>query len=77
VLNRVNVSMIGMFTETSSYIPAWSEWVVSVGLVALGVLAVVFVSENMPVRNEHHHVAYNRPKPNNHVTRGKVARQRL
>jgi len=55
VLNRVNVSMIGMFTETSSYIPAWSEWVVSVGLVALGVLAVVFISENMPVRNEHHH----------------------
>jgi len=59
VLNRVNVSMIGMFTETSSYIPAWSEWVVSVGLVALGVLAVVFISENMPVRNEHHHHAPN------------------
>jgi Ni/Fe-hydrogenase subunit HybB-like protein len=55
VLNRVNVSMIGMFTETSTYIPAWSEWVVSVGLVALGVLAVVFINENMPVRNEHCH----------------------
>jgi Ni/Fe-hydrogenase subunit HybB-like protein len=64
VLNRVNVSMIGMFTETSSYIPAWSEWVVSVGLVALGVLAVVFIDENVPVRNEHHHAGYNRPKPN-------------
>jgi Ni/Fe-hydrogenase subunit HybB-like protein len=58
VLNRVNVSMIGMFTETSSYIPAWSEWVVSVGLVALGVLAIVFISENMPVRNEYHHADY-------------------
>lgn len=53
VLNRVNVSIIGMFTGTSSYIPAWSEWVVSVGLVALGVLAVVFISDNMPVRNGH------------------------
>jgi hypothetical protein len=27
--------------------------VVSVGLVALGMLAVVFISENMPVREEH------------------------
>jgi len=32
ILNRVNVSMIGMFTPESTYIPAWSEWVVSVGL---------------------------------------------
>lgn len=53
ILNRVNVSMIGMFTADSTYIPAWSEWVVSVGLVAAGVLAVVFISENMPVREEH------------------------
>jgi Ni/Fe-hydrogenase subunit HybB-like protein len=58
VLNRVNVSIIGMFSKTSTYIPAWSEWVVSVGLVALGVLAVVFISENMPVRSEHHHADY-------------------
>jgi hypothetical protein len=29
-----------------------------VGLVALGVLAVVFISENMPVRSEHHHADY-------------------
>src|SRR5512135_1402211 len=58
VLNRVNVSIIGMFSKTSTYIPAWSEWVVSVGLVALGVLAVVFISENMPVRNDHHHADY-------------------
>ncbi len=53
ILNRVNVSMIGMFTPNSTYIPAWSEWVVSIGLVAAGVLAVVFISENMPVREEH------------------------
>lgn len=53
ILNRVNVSMIGMFTSNSTYFPAWSEWVVSVGLVTLGVLAVVFISENMPVREEH------------------------
>jgi len=58
VLNRVNVSVIGMFTETSTYVPAWSEWVVSVGLVALGVLAVVFLNENMPVRHEHCHADY-------------------
>src|SRR5512135_407327 len=58
VLNRVNVSIIGMFSKTSTYVPAWSEWVVSVGLVALGVLAVVFISENMPVRNDHHHADY-------------------
>ena len=53
ILNRVNVSMIGMFTADSTYIPAWSEWVVSVGLVTAGVLAVVFISENMPVHEEH------------------------
>jgi len=53
ILNRVNVSMIGMFTPESTYIPAWSEWVVSVGLVTAGVLAVVFISENMPVHEDH------------------------
>jgi Ni/Fe-hydrogenase subunit HybB-like protein len=57
ILNRVNVSMIGMFTEGSTYIPAWSEWVVSVGLITAGVLAVVFITENMPVREEHHQAA--------------------
>lgn len=57
ILNRVNVSMIGMFTEGSTYIPAWSEWVVSIGLVTAGVLAVVFITENMPVREEHHQAA--------------------
>jgi Ni/Fe-hydrogenase subunit HybB-like protein len=53
ILNRMNVSIIGMFTPNSMYFPAWSEWVVSGGLVALGVLAVIFISENMPVHEEH------------------------
>jgi Ni/Fe-hydrogenase subunit HybB-like protein len=53
ILNRVNVSILGMFTPNSTYFPAWSEWVVSVGLVTLGILAVVFISENMPVHEEH------------------------
>jgi len=54
ILNRVNVGMIGMFTPDNYYVPSLAEWVVSVGLVASGILAVVFITENMPVRQDHH-----------------------
>jgi Ni/Fe-hydrogenase subunit HybB-like protein len=61
ILNRVNVSMIGMFTPDNYYVPSLAEWVVSVGLVASGVLAVVFITENMPVRQDHHEPARQQP----------------
>ena len=54
VLNRINVSIIGMFTETSTYAPKWTELVVSVGLVSLGVIIIAFINENMPVQQNDH-----------------------
>lgn len=47
VLNRFNVSLIGMAHATGvSYFPSWMEISITAMLVSLGVLAYIFVAEN-------------------------------
>ncbi len=51
VLNRVNVSMIGVSVTTweETYIPSWMEFAVTVGVVAAGVLLFSIVVRNFPI----------------------------
>ena len=61
VLNRMNVVVIGMMRSTGvSYIPSIWEFIVSAGLVAMGVLAYCFVVENFKIldhTDDHGHAA--------------------
>ncbi|MCL6638125.1 MAG: Ni/Fe-hydrogenase cytochrome b subunit [Firmicutes bacterium] len=65
VINRMNVVFTGMRSSLGgSYIPSPAEWLVSAGLVSLGVLAYLFIVENfeiMPANKEQSH-AYD-PSP--------------
>jgi Ni/Fe-hydrogenase subunit HybB-like protein len=50
VLNRMNVVFTGMRGALGgSYFPSWIEWLVSIGLVSLGVLAYLFIVENFRI----------------------------
>jgi Ni/Fe-hydrogenase subunit HybB-like protein len=56
ILNRMNVVIIGMMRETGSvYIPYWAEIVVSVGLVAGGILAYMLLCENFNFLGDESH----------------------
>ncbi|GAB6181679.1 Ni/Fe-hydrogenase cytochrome b subunit [Desulfotomaculum defluvii] len=57
VLNRMNVVIIGMMRSTGvSYIPSIWEFIVSAGLVAMGVLAYCFIVENFKIlEHDNHH----------------------
>lgn len=55
-LNRLNVSVIAYNWNLPSglrYVPSWMEVGVSVGLVALGVVAFKFIVNRMPILGEH------------------------
>ncbi len=59
VLNRMNVVFTGMSDYIGgSYFPSAIEWLVSIGLVAMGVLAYLFVVENFNIIPKEHHQAY-------------------
>ena len=50
VLNRLNVSMIGLYPYTGYiYAPSWMEIVVTVTIIAMGVLAFGAAAEHLPV----------------------------
>lgn len=50
VINRLNVALVGISRATgTSYLPAFSEVTITVGIVALGILAYTFIVENFSV----------------------------
>ena len=56
VLNRFNVSMIGMWAYTGpTYIPSFAEMLVSLSLVVAGVVAFGVIAKFMPVFSEGEH----------------------
>jgi Ni/Fe-hydrogenase subunit HybB-like protein len=56
ILNRLNVVIIGMIRETGSvYIPAITEVLMTVGLVAGGILAYMFLCENFNILGDESH----------------------
>lgn len=56
ILNRMNVVFTGMSGYAGgSYFPSAIEWLVSIGLVAMGVLAYLFVVENFNIIPKEHH----------------------
>jgi Ni/Fe-hydrogenase subunit HybB-like protein len=56
VLNRLNVSMVGLWSHTGYiYFPSWMEIIITVTIVSLGVLAFGVISEHLPVFPEHAH----------------------
>lgn len=57
VLNRMNIVITGMIRSTGvSYVPSLGEFIVSAGLVAMGVLAYCFIVENFRIleHDDHH-----------------------
>ncbi|PHJ38203.1 hypothetical protein P378_10250 [Desulforamulus profundi] len=59
ILNRMNVVFTGMSGSTAgSYFPSIWEWSVSIGLIAIGVLAYCFIVENFRILgHDDHHTA--------------------
>jgi Ni/Fe-hydrogenase subunit HybB-like protein len=56
ILNRLNVVITGMIRETGSiYYPAWTEILVTVGLVAGVILAYMFLCENCNILGDESH----------------------
>ena len=56
ILNRMNVVVTGMITETGSiYYPAITEILVTVGLVTGGILAYMFLCENFNILGDESH----------------------
>lgn len=55
VLNRMNVVFTGMSKSLGgSYFPSVMEWVVSIGLVSIGILAYMFIVENFRILEKRH-----------------------
>lgn len=55
ILNRMNVVFTGMAGYMGGfYFPSLIEWTVSISLMAMGVLAYLFVVENFSILPEHH-----------------------
>ncbi len=58
ILNRMNVVFTGMSDYIGgSYFPSAIEWLVSIGLVAMGVLAYLFIVENFNIVPKEQHEA--------------------
>lgn len=59
VLNRLNVSLVGLWPYTGNiYFPSWTEIIVTITLVGLGVTAFGLAAKYLPVfPDEHEHVA--------------------
>ena len=56
VLNRMNVVITGMIRETGgTYFPAWTEFLVTLGLVSGGILAYMFLCENFNILGDESH----------------------
>ena len=56
VLNRLNVSMIGLYAFTGYiYYPSWMEILVSVTIISLGVLVFGLAAKHLPLFPEHAH----------------------
>lgn len=56
VLNRMNVVFTGMSSSTGGwYFPSIWEWSVSIGLIAIGVLAYCFIVENFRILDHEDH----------------------
>jgi len=53
VLNRFNVGFLGL--NGAFYLPTWSEWAITVGLVALGMLIYMFTVKNFDVLGHEAH----------------------
>jgi len=53
-LNRANVVFTGMAAAAggASYVPYWMEFAVTLGIIAAGILAYLFVTENFPIYRE-------------------------
>jgi len=56
IINRMNVVFTGMSDYIGgSYFPSAIEWLVSIGLVAMGVLGYLFIVENFNIVPKEHH----------------------
>ena len=54
VLNRFNVGIIGLLPYTGNiYFPSWMEFVVTITLVSLGVIAFGLAAKYLPVFPDH------------------------
>jgi Ni/Fe-hydrogenase subunit HybB-like protein len=56
VLNRFDVSLVGLARpEGTSYFPSWSEFIITLGIIAGGVTVFWLVAKNLPLFGEHAH----------------------
>jgi len=54
VINRLNVAVTGMLAGSrAAYIPAWTEVLITVSIVAAGILAYLWVMEHLPIAAPH------------------------
>jgi len=54
VLNRLNVAVTGMLGSSGAlYVPAWTEVLITVSIVAAGILAYLWVMEHLPIGPPH------------------------
>jgi Ni/Fe-hydrogenase subunit HybB-like protein len=52
-LNRINVGIIGYFRDAGSvYIPSFSEWALSIGIISATTLVFLFIVENFSIFDE-------------------------
>lgn len=49
VMNRLNVSLLGMLASSSGYMPRWIEILVSAGVVAGGLLVLSVMNRSLPI----------------------------
>ena len=55
IINRMNVVFTGMSRYLGgSYFPSFTEWAVSIGMIAIGVLAYLFIVENFNILPKEH-----------------------
>ena len=55
IINRMNVVFTGMTRSLGgSYFPSFIEWAISIGLIAIGVLAYLFIVENFNILTKDH-----------------------
>jgi Ni/Fe-hydrogenase subunit HybB-like protein len=54
VLNRLNVAVTGMLSGSGAlYIPAWTEILITVSIVAAGILTYLWMMEHLPIVAPH------------------------
>ncbi|MFO0838586.1 MAG: Ni/Fe-hydrogenase cytochrome b subunit [Phycisphaerae bacterium] len=49
VMNRLNVSLLGMLSSSSGYMPRWIEILVSAGVIAGGLLTLSAMNQGLPI----------------------------